>query len=64
MERLICVLGLVVFICIAWLISSDRRRFPIRIVIGGLALQILLAFLVLGTSWGQRFFQYIDSLVC
>ena len=61
MERLTCALGLVVFIGIAWLTSSDRKRFPIRIVIGGLALRILLAFLVLGTSWGQRFFQSIGG---
>ncbi|WP_182871123.1 NupC/NupG family nucleoside CNT transporter [Rhodopirellula sp. JC639] len=61
MERLICLLGLAVFIGLAWLISSDRKRFPWRAVIGGLALQLVLAFLVLVTSWGQRFFQAVGE---
>jgi CNT family concentrative nucleoside transporter len=61
MERLICVLGLVTFVGLAWLLSSDRRRFPIRIVVGGLVLQIGLAFLVLRTTGGRRFFQSIGG---
>jgi CNT family concentrative nucleoside transporter len=59
--RLICVLGLFVFIGLAWLISSDRRRFPIRIVAGGLALQLILAFLVLRTSQGRWLFERIGD---
>ena len=54
--RLICVLGLVVFVLVAWLISTDRRRFPVRIVIGGLGLQLGLGILVLRTDLGQAFF--------
>ncbi|MGB1814997.1 MAG: Na+ dependent nucleoside transporter N-terminal domain-containing protein, partial [Rubripirellula sp.] len=30
--RFICLLGLLVFILLAWLISSHRRRFPVRVV--------------------------------
>lgn len=54
--RLICGLGLLVFILVAWLVSTDRRRFPWRVVLGGLFLQILLAFLVLQTSAGRSLF--------
>ena len=61
MERLICVLGLLTFIAVAWLISSDRKRFPLRVVVGGLALQLILAFLVLRTDWGTRFFQAVGD---
>ncbi|MCA9138275.1 MAG: hypothetical protein KDB00_15995 [Planctomycetales bacterium] len=61
MERFICVLGLAVFIGAAWLISSDRRRFPVRVVVGGLLLQIGLAFLVLRTGWGQQFFESVGN---
>lgn len=61
MDRIVCVFGLVTFIAVAWGISSDRKRFPLRVVIGGLALQIMLAFLVLRTAWGQRFFQAIGG---
>ena len=51
--RLICVFGLAVFVGVAWLISTDRKRFPIRIVVGGLFLQMLLGLLVLRTDPGK-----------
>ena len=61
MDRLICVVGLAAFIGIAWLISSDRKRFPLRVVLGGLALQVALAFFVLRTRIGQSFFQSVGD---
>ncbi len=59
--RLICALGLFVFIFLAWIISHDRRRFPLRIVVGGLLLQLTLALLVLKTSPGQLLFLKIGE---
>ncbi|MCY2997902.1 MAG: NupC/NupG family nucleoside CNT transporter, partial [Planctomycetota bacterium] len=53
MERLIPVLGLCVMVGIAWSLSSDRRRFPVRVVVGGLLMQFLLAVLVLRSEIGQ-----------
>lgn len=38
MPRLIALLGLVVFIALAWSLSVNRRRFPWRTVLAGLAL--------------------------
>lgn len=61
MERLICLLGLATFIGLAWLISSDRKRFPVRIVLGGLGLQLVLAFLVLRTNPGKLLFEKIGD---
>jgi CNT family concentrative nucleoside transporter len=60
-QRLICALGLIVFIGLAWVISRDRRRFPIRVVGGGLALQLILATLVLRTSGGRKLFDAIGD---
>lgn len=60
--RLTCVIGLLVFIALAWMVSSDRRRFPIRVVLGGLALQFALAFLVLRTAPGRWLFQQIGDV--
>ncbi len=40
-------LGIVVIIALAWLLSENRRAFPFRIVAGGLALQAGLALLLL-----------------
>ncbi|MEM6980302.1 MAG: nucleoside transporter C-terminal domain-containing protein [Planctomycetota bacterium] len=52
---------MVAFVSAAWVISSDRRRFPWRIVIGGLLLQLLLAFLVLRTAAGRWVFARIGE---
>jgi len=46
-------LGLAFFIALAWLMSSDRKRFPMRVVLGGLALQFCLAFLILEWDAGK-----------
>ncbi len=54
-------LGLAVFIVLAWILSLDRRVFPWRIVLCGLGLQFLLAFLILRTSPGAAFFSGMDS---
>ena len=59
LARLICVLGLVVFMLLAWAISSDRKKIPWRVIIGGLILQFTLAFIVLKTTPGQWVFETI-----
>ncbi|MCA9230894.1 MAG: hypothetical protein KDA57_09595 [Planctomycetales bacterium] len=56
MERLISSLGLVAFIALAWLMSSHKQKFPLRIVLGSLALQFAVALLILKTSLGQQLF--------
>jgi len=38
MHRLISVLGILVFIGLAWLMSSHKRRVNPRIIVGGLLL--------------------------
>ena len=47
---------------IAWSLSSDRRRFPVRVVVGGLLMQFILAVLVLRSEIGQSIFQTIGNL--
>lgn len=54
-------LGLVVFVALAWALSLDRRAFPWRAVLCGLGLQFLLAFLILRTNPGKAFFAGMDS---
>jgi CNT family concentrative nucleoside transporter len=62
MERLIPVLGLCVLLGIAWLLSSDRSRVSVRIVLGGLLMQFALALVVLRSDLGQSVFQTIGDL--
>ena len=57
MERLIALLGLIVFVATAWACSLDRRRFPWRTVAAGLLLQSVLAVLLLRTAAGRAVFE-------
>lgn len=63
MERFVSLLGLVVFVGVAWAMSYDRRRFPVRTVIAGLLLQFTFAFFVLRTDAGVAFFRWLDKAV-
>lgn len=62
MSILIALLGLVVFIAIAWMLSEQRGKFPWRTVISGLAMQFAFGWLILGTTWGAWFFTWLDSV--
>lgn len=63
LPRLHSLLGLIAMIVLAWAISSNRRRFPVRIVVGGLILQFLLAAAVLWTEPGQWLFSAANRAV-
>lgn len=55
--------GLLVLIAVAWLLSSDRRRFPVRTVVAGVLLQLVLAYLLLNVDAGIAIFQAAADLV-
>jgi concentrative nucleoside transporter, CNT family len=60
MHRLISVLGIFVFLSLAWLMSSHKRRVSPRIIAGGLLLQFAFAAFILRTAWGEQVFDGID----
>ena len=62
MHRLVSVLGILVFLGLAWLMSSHKRRFSPRIVVGGLMLQFALAALILKTTVGSQIFDGIETV--
>lgn len=55
--------GLLGIILLAWLTSSDRRRFPLRLVVTGLAAQLLLAALLLKVPALQSALLLVNRLV-
>jgi CNT family concentrative nucleoside transporter len=61
-ERAASAVGLVALIAIAWVMSSDRRRMPWRIVFWGLGIQLGLAVLLLKTPAGRPFFDGMNAL--
>src|SRR3954452_1688735 len=57
MGRFTGLLGLVVILAVAYLVSSHRHAIRMRVVVWGLALQVLFAFVVLKTGFGKVFQQ-------
>ena len=60
---LISAFGLLVFLLMAWCMSTNRRVIPWRIIASGLALQLFLGWLILATSPGQAIFEFFGDLV-
>ena len=56
--KLISLLGLLVFVGVAWGLSSNRKQFPWRPVLCGLGLQFLFGVLILKTTFGERVFDF------
>lgn len=54
MSRFAGLLGIVVFLAIAYLFSTDRRSIRLKTVLWGLGLQFVFAFLVVRYTFGQR----------
>ena len=63
MLRLISLLGLVVLLVFAWGLSNNRRAFPWRTVLWGLALQFLFALFILKTPIGITIFSGAQTVV-
>ncbi len=63
MENLVSLLGLAVMVLLAWLLSSDKKRMNLRLILSGLALQFALAVLILRTKTGNAVFEYAKTAV-
>jgi CNT family concentrative nucleoside transporter len=61
--KLISLLGLVVFVGIAWMLSTHRRLFPWRAALWGLGLQFTFAVLILKTPWGAALFEFAGRAI-
>jgi CNT family concentrative nucleoside transporter len=55
--RWLSLLGIFVLMGIAWLLSSNKRKFPWRVAAGGVALQFLFALFILKTPAGLVIFE-------
>ncbi len=61
--RVVSAFGFFAMIGIAWLLSSDRRRFPWTTVAWGIGLQLALALLLLKSAPGRMFFIAVNGVV-
>ena len=57
MHQFIAAFGYFVMILLAWLMSSHKRVFPWRVVLGGTLLQVTFAWLTIKTKPGRIFFE-------
>ena len=62
MQNAISALGIGIFVVVAWILSEDRKRFPWRVVLWGILLQLVFAFLVLWWEPGSRFFLKLNDV--
>jgi concentrative nucleoside transporter, CNT family len=62
MHRLISVVGILVFLGLAWAMSSHKARVSPRIIVGGLLLQFGLALFILRTPIGAAIFDGIGAV--
>ncbi|MAE28330.1 MAG: NupC/NupG family nucleoside CNT transporter [Planctomycetes bacterium] len=63
MQFIHALFGLAFFCLLSWLMSSERKRFPWRVVFWGLSLQLALAGLFLRTDLGQALFKRLAGFV-
>ena len=58
--KIVNLAGILAILAIAWLLSTNRKAIRLRIVGPAFALQAVIAFLVLYTSWGRAAIQAVD----
>ena len=63
MEQFTGVIGVIVLLGIAYLLSNDRKMIDTNIIIWGLGLQISFAFIILKTSLGEYIFAYLNNII-
>jgi len=60
MPRLISFLGLGVMLVLAWILSENRKRVPVRLIVTGMLFQLVLALLILKTTPGHMVFDALQ----
>jgi len=57
------IMGIIVVLGIAFAFSTNKKSINFRTVLGGLAIQLFFAFIVLETSWGQNSLKGLTQVV-
>ena len=63
MEQFTGVIGVIVLLGIAYLLSNDRKMIDTNIIIWGLGLQISFAFIILKTPLGEYIFTFLNNII-
>ena len=63
MEQLTGIIGIIVLLGIAYLLSNNRKLINLNIIAWGLGLQISFAFIILKTPLGKTLFSYLNVII-
>jgi CNT family concentrative nucleoside transporter len=63
MERFIAIIGMLVLLGIAFILSNNRKKIDYKLVGWGLGLQMIFALFILKTPIGLPFFNFFDSII-
>ncbi|MCB0845945.1 MAG: NupC/NupG family nucleoside CNT transporter [Bacteroidetes bacterium] len=63
MERFTGLIGIIVLLGIAFLLSNNRKEINYKLVLWGLGLQLAFALFILKTPVGLPFFEFFDALI-
>jgi CNT family concentrative nucleoside transporter len=63
MQRFQGLIGVVLILGIAWLVSNNKKKINYRLVGSGILLQIVIALLILKVTFVKSFFQKIGSII-
>lgn len=63
MPKLISFLGLCVMLLLAWILSEDRKRIHVRLIVTGTLFQLVFAVLILKTTPGRMVFEALEQFV-
>jgi concentrative nucleoside transporter, CNT family len=63
MQRFQGLIGIVVILSIAWLVSNNKKMINYRLVASGILLQVIIAVLVLKVAFITAFFQKLGSVI-
>ncbi len=63
MDRFQGLIGVAVIFGIAWLVSDNKRKINYRLVASGVALQLIIAVLILKVGPVKKFFQWLGGII-
>ncbi len=59
--QLFSLLGIPVLLALAWVLAGSRRKFPVKTVVAGVALQGIFGILIFAMPAGAWFFQFLND---
>ena len=63
MERFIGIIGVFTILCIAYLLSNDKKNIDSKLIVWGLSLQLFFSIIILKIPGGKWVFNSIDSVI-